>query len=167
MKEISLTGDGVTIAIKCNYLPHHNWMVMSSWYSLLKNLPDANFVILCDKSKSSPVELFKWCVKLNLEFYYINPTVANGHKYDYEINCDTMAVREWKGFEVCDAASDEISTFACYRERCGDFVLANWINSIESPFSKALSFQKENMAVNEWKILELWWKLHPIYSMIG
>ena len=165
MKQISPTGDGVTLAIKCNYLPHHNWMVMSSWYSLLKNLPDAKFMILCDKSKSSPIELFTWCVKLDLEFYYTSPD--SSHEYDYEINCDTMAVRDWRGFEVCEATSNGVATFACYGERCGNFILSEWINSIEAPFIRAASFQKENMAVNEWKILELWRKLYPIYSMIG
>lgn len=159
---ISPTGDGLNIAIKCNYLPHHNWMVMASWYSLLKNLPDAKFVIVCDKSQGGNIELFKWCVKLDLDFYY-----GTKHKYDYEINCDTMAVREWKGFEICSATSEETSTFVHYRDRCGDFVLADWIDSIEAPFARTDDFYKGGMAVNEWKILELWKKLYPVYSMIG
>jgi len=162
---LSFTGNDLRIAINCNYLPHHHWMVFSSWYSIYKNLPDASVKIFCNKNIRLEVddlhELFGWVPKVKVEFSY-----KKGNP-DFQIDCDVMAIREWTGPDICDASSKDITTFCTYRAGCGNFVMAEWINTITPPFSRTDDFKKEVMTVNEVKILEFWRKSLPTYVALG
>lgn len=160
------TGNGLRIFITCNYLPHHDWMTFISWYSIKKNLPDANITIVCDKSKFTRTPVFGWVKKVNVNFTYEDwelPTKNEG----INILCDVMAIREWINEEIIDAKSSNIATFCTYRNGCGNFVMSDWINSIVPPFEKSEIFKKDGMTVNEIKILEIWKKGLPIYAAIG
>ena len=151
----------LSISILCNYLPHHNWMAFASWYSIYKNLPDAKVKIFCDKSiMTIEQELFIWTSKVQVEFTHKKSIT------DLEIPCDTMAIRDWIGPEICDAKSNDISTFCTYRQSCGNFVMSEWINSSSPPFTNTEHFKKEEMTVNEFKILELWRKALSVYVAI-
>lgn len=157
-----MTGKDLSILINCNYLPHHHWMTFSSWYSIYKNLPDAHVKVFCDKSiKSLDHELFTWISKLKIEFSYKKPLA------DIEIPCDAMAIRTWISPEIYDVKSEDVCTFCTYKNGCGNFVMDEWINSIDPPFSNAEEFKKEVMTINEIKILELWRKALPTYTAMG
>jgi hypothetical protein len=135
-------------------------MTLTSWHSIYKNLPDADVTICCNRGEISCHELFKWPSKLGVPFTYDSPKEKN------IINCDTMAVRTWDGFDVSNAQSNEITTFVNYNQ-CANFVLSSWINKLEAPFLKIDSFMKQGMSVNEIKIFDLWRSLIPIYLAIG
>lgn len=155
------TGNGLQIFINCNYLPHHDWMTFISWYSIKKNLPDADITIVCDKSKFATTPIFGWVNKANVNFTY---TKKSG---GISIPCDVMAIREWINEEIIDAKSSNIATFCTYRNGCGNFVVSDWINSMLPPFEKSEVFKKDSMTINEIKILEIWKKGLPIYAAIG
>jgi hypothetical protein len=160
------TDKDLRIVISCNYLPHHHWMAFASWYSIYKNLPDAQVKILCGKSSYLDQVLFGWTAKFQVDFRFSFLGGSFGG-CDLEIPCDTMAVREWIGPEILDCKSKDVATFCTYRDSCGDFVMAEWINSIVPPFAETDSFKKDGMTVNEFKILELWRKALSVYVAMG
>jgi hypothetical protein len=155
------TGNGLRIFITCNYLPHHDWMTFISWYSIKKNLPDAKVVISCDKSKFTRTPVFEWVKKVNVDFTYTKQ--AGG----ISIFCDVMAIREWISKEIIEAKSTNVATFCTYRNGCGNFVMSDWINSLVPPFDKSEIFKKDDMTINEARVLEIWKKGLSIYSAIG
>lgn len=165
-----LTGDGLNIIIECEYSAHHNWMVFASWYSISKNLPDATTYIYCTR-KTSSIPLFKWPGKVGAKFSYGQFASYGKEKMEEEgfifLSPDVLAVRAWdeKG-HIVDATSEDTSTLVSYLNGCGKFVMDSWINKIEPPFSKAYSFRKNGMTTNEAKVLELWSKLLPVYTMV-
>ncbi len=155
------TGNGLKILINCNYLPHHDWMTFVAWYSIIKYLPDTAITIYCDRSKFvSNQSNFTWARKIPVKFSYVKP-----EKHDVEIPCDVMAVRIWNGPDISEASLGQETTFCSY-QRCGNFVLSNWINSVVPPFAKADNFVTNNMSINEIRILELWKKVLPIYTAV-
>lgn len=70
--ELSVTGAGLTALILCDYVTHHNWMAYLCWYSLTKNLPDAQIVVLCNRNLMTH-RLFDWCrlCKVNFRLHKI------------------------------------------------------------------------------------------------
>lgn len=45
---VTSTGKGLNVLIKSEYSFSSNWLSFGSWYSVQKNLPDANVAIVCD-----------------------------------------------------------------------------------------------------------------------
>ena len=45
---VTSTGKGLNVLIRSEYSFSSNWMSFGSWYSVQKNLPDANVAIICD-----------------------------------------------------------------------------------------------------------------------
>jgi hypothetical protein len=45
---VTSTGKGLNVLIRAEYSFSSNWMSFGSWYSVQKNLPDANVAIVCD-----------------------------------------------------------------------------------------------------------------------
>lgn len=60
-------GKGLTAIIFCETTSLNNWMSFATYYSLLKNLPDAKLAMY---AKRAPVdhECFLWCRKADLKF---------------------------------------------------------------------------------------------------
>ena len=50
--KISNLGDGLTVHISCQQVPHHDWMSFLSWYSISRNLPEAKTVVTVTRSVS-------------------------------------------------------------------------------------------------------------------
>jgi len=155
------TGKGLNILIHCNYLPHHDWMTFAAWYSIIKNLPDAEVSIYCDRSKFVNMPIFSWAKKIPTIFSFKFSKLS----FNLEIPCEAMAVRTWNGSEISEAKLDKNTTFCTYSE-CGDFVLSKWINSIIPPFNKTENFMSGVSSTNELRILELWKKVLPIYTAV-
>ena len=49
---ISNLGDGLTVHISCQQVPHHDWMSFLCWYSISRNLPEAKVVVTLTRSIS-------------------------------------------------------------------------------------------------------------------
>jgi len=155
------TGSGLSIVVECEYLKHHHWMTYASWYSLTKNLPDANVLIYCKRSRETE-PLFQWAVKLRAFFSYNPPKQC-----DLVIPCDVMAVRSWHGEKIINAKSKETTTFVSYKDGCGDFVLSDWIHKEEAPFFEVDTLKSVDMTVNEFKVFDLWKKMLLVYREVG
>ena len=46
---VTSTGKGLNVLIRSEYSFSSNWMSFGSWYSVQKNLPDANVAIVCER----------------------------------------------------------------------------------------------------------------------
>lgn len=165
---ITSTGSGLSLLINCWYVPHHHWMTFASWYSVKKFLPDAEVSIHCNRQNGDyRWPLFGWAVKLRAKFSYNRPKNFSG----LEIQANTMAVRTWQqnDNQVVMANSNEISTFVNYGDGCGNFVMAEWINSLAAPFEKVpnLINGRMELTLNERKVFDIWEQLLPVYLQIG
>jgi hypothetical protein len=69
---ISVTGNGLNVIILSNLDFHSEWMAFSSWYSLHKNIPDANVSLFVKKSKNLTKEYHKWANKANIKIKRIS-----------------------------------------------------------------------------------------------
>jgi hypothetical protein len=47
-----------------------DWQAFSTWYSIYKNIPDANVAITCLRNQTTPVQCFQWCKRLNIPVSY-------------------------------------------------------------------------------------------------
>lgn len=61
------TGDGISVLICCDYLPHHHWMAFAAWYSIQKNMPDATVGIMCNRNLMKR-KCFDWAPKCDVKF---------------------------------------------------------------------------------------------------
>lgn len=61
------TGDGVSVLICCDYVPHHHWMAFAAWYSVYKNMPDAKVGVLCNRTNMTH-KCFQWASRCDVAF---------------------------------------------------------------------------------------------------
>ena len=66
---ISTVGNGLSIIISCDYTPHHDWMAFLCWYSMKKNLPDANIMVSCRRNISG-CDILSWTRRCNLPLLF-------------------------------------------------------------------------------------------------
>lgn len=158
--EITPTGENLSIIIDCDYVPHHDWMTKVSVFSIQQHLPDANISINC-KRNICKYQLFDWTRKLNIRFTYNE----NKQKECLIITPDVMAIRTFIDKKIFLAKEEEICTFVTYKEGCGNFVMSEWIDSIEAPFAVAKEFVNNSLSVNEAKILQFW-KFMDVHKFI-
>lgn len=168
--EISETGKNLLIVVDCDYSFSHNWMAFTLWYSLRKNLPDAEMVLNVVR-KSSPVELFSWAVKFKVRLSYSKFLLDDiTDRQILHLPPHVMAVRDFSGgvpLGPVDIKSDYFSVFVDYKSGCGAFVTAEWINRKDIPlFNATKKFFTKNISVNESKGLKLWERAGKILSTI-
>lgn len=53
--------------------PISNWQAFGTWYSVYKNLPNNEVIIVCLRNKQTPFEYFQWTKRLKINFYSVNP----------------------------------------------------------------------------------------------
>lgn len=159
------TGAGFKILIKCDYVPHHDWMAFASWYSIIKNMPEATVDIFCQRGNSD-YQLFNWARKQKVKFAIGNEFNTAGY---FCIDPQVIAVDYYQEDNLgpIDCKSDLNATFVSYYKSCGKFVSYQWLNTLKSPFSISDKFQTENMTLNENKILKMWKRCHQLYSAIA
>lgn len=147
-----------SIGIKCECNFCHDWMAFASWYSIRKKIP--NCTILLELNLDKP--LFRWANRVGVK-------ISKKRVAKFTIDSTTMAVRDFYGnMEISSSKSDVQTTFVDYKEGCGNFNLAKWINTEQLPFYKALSrFGTSNLTVNEVAILNIWEKCHHLYQFAG
>lgn len=66
---ITSTGDNLSILIPTEYSIHDDWMAFSAWYSLSKNLPDAQVAILCLRGIKDGHLSFGWPVRCGVNYF--------------------------------------------------------------------------------------------------
>ena len=171
---ISKTGDNLAVVINIDKDPFEPWMAFCSWYSIVKNLPDAKVFILArgDFIKSDIVSNWAKRCKINFSQYndqnYLNVAKTKFSRHFEKtlfINSDVMAVDTYLGDKITSSKSNEQSTFVSYLDGVGNFVLAECINKNVLPFGAiSRSFISSEMSVNESRIIKLWEKAEKLYK---
>lgn len=189
--KISDTGSGLTIVIGCDYNVLHNWMSFICWYSLTKNLPDANIVISCNRTPMNAT-LFRWTQRCSVPFFLHKPTDKQGQilitqafKPILYIPAEAICIRDFgeAGFSpnelgeekeyfldeklVCDCKDDKACVFATYLNGWGRFVMSDWINRMSSPFIATVKFDGGNMTANELRISKLWRSATTLFQTVS
>lgn len=57
------------IIIDCDYEIRSNWTAFSSWYSVYKNLPECNIIIMCCRTKFCNYSFLNWAYKLKTKIF--------------------------------------------------------------------------------------------------
>ena len=166
MSRISPTGKGLNIVISCEYTPLHDWMTFASWYSIYKNLPDAEVGVFC-KRTNIVGNLFEWKSKTKIPFVHYSQEFQAPEGV-LLIEPDVMAINTFDPAtpEPVDVKIDGAATFVSYLNGCGSFVMSQWINTTRNPFGMASRFYSDNLNLNEYRVLKLWEKCHKIYGVI-
>jgi hypothetical protein len=165
-------GLGLNIVIDTEYTPCHDWMTFSAWYSIKKTFPDAKVVIRLNKRKINR-ELFLWIpkfkVKMTAEFsekplLIIPNNVIATREFSENTNFEELVLND----SLCaDAKKDDVKPFISYKDGWGNFVLDEWIDKNESPFSNAERFSTNKMSINEVRILKAWKYADFLYSSVS
>jgi len=178
MNDISLTGKGLTAIFKSKYSPIHNWMTYSAWYSMWKNLPDAEVIIMCERGIYSK-QLMSWTQRIPVKFFSYckdqDPVqiaknneliLPNNHVMVFDEPC-VVATDTFKDAKVVESKSDETGTFVSYRNGCGKFVVSRWIDKLETPFGGASTkLITPAITVNEMRVLKLWDKMSLVFDNV-
>ena len=149
--------------ICCENNVMHEWMSYASWYSLYKQFPDAEVVIAIERSLSRR-DLFTWTGKLKIQRFYYNPPLDQIKT----IVPTVMAVRDCgEEFGPVSSKSDVLATLIDYSDGCGNFVVSEWINKMDTPFFRAVKrFVTEDITVNEMAVLKLWEKMYSLFCSV-
>ena len=153
----------LSIIIECECLFYHDWMAFASWYSIHKNISDAQILIKLKRTNN----LFKWIDKLNVELYK-NKEQIKGSLIKI-ISPSVMAIRNLKNnLEISSTKSNINSTFVDYRFGCGKFSLGEWTTKRKVPFKNARNvFFEEDLFVNEYLVLSSWENCSSAYIAVG
>ena len=160
------SGSGMKILVNSIYSIAGDWMAFSLCYSLQKFLPDAEVFIKYSKKSQISKQLFNWIVNLNIkninklsEPYLILESSA--------IMIRPIEAISYDNKEICsEAKEDKFTPFVSYQKGCGNFVLDEWINKEEYPFSHADNFMTEDVCANEVQILKLWRQMNTLYPLL-
>jgi hypothetical protein len=147
-------------------------MAFASWYSIHKNLPDAEVTV--SPMRGDPkYDLFHWTRKCKVPLiYYVGPNVVpfgEIHQGLVVVPVYAMAVRAFDSGNLgpSNVRSMESSTFVSYENGCGKFNTAEWIHKIRAPFRSARrKFGRISCSVNEVKVLDLWERMHRLFTSI-
>ncbi len=115
-------GGGLSVVIRCQYRPHHNWMSFASYYSIQKNLPDAEVVLAVGRAEKIDKVVFIWPNRCRVKSVSYRPSEAwePGQIASFAppgptivVDAGTVAVRELSGavlkeMEVPGVRGDEI-----------------------------------------------------------
>ncbi len=166
---ISDTGSGLKIIINCEYKTHHNWMSFASWYSISKNLPDAEVFVECNRGLSK-LQLFDWAFKCKVPFKQVSNKFEDNFIIEgnvLKIAPSIMAVSNYQGkLDLAIAKSNDEAVFVDYSSGCGGFSLLEWENKAKNPFDLINFLFSEEMLLNEYRILKLWKKCSSVYSVL-
>jgi hypothetical protein len=67
---ITETGENLDILIVTDL--SLDWQTFATWYSLFKNLPDAQIAMVCHRNWYVPFQCFQWAKRLNVKHLYRN-----------------------------------------------------------------------------------------------
>lgn len=172
MNNITASGEGLGFLLVCEPIPIHHWMSFACWYSIKKNLPDAQVLMICDLQPVTR-NLFNWThrcrVKLirqrlnNLE--EIAEEKMKG-KRSVVISPYVMAIRDYNEqlFGPVPSRSEQFATLTDCEGGCGKFVTANWIDRLSPPFLHVKSLRSDDITVNEIKVFQIWESCNWLYT---
>ncbi len=67
---ITESGENLDIIIETD--ESDDWRTFQSWYSVFKNLPDANITVVCNRNKRIEFQYFQWLRRLKINHFYQN-----------------------------------------------------------------------------------------------
>lgn len=80
---ITNIGNNLNVLISCEYNIHDDWQTFASWYSIYKNLPDAEVSILCARDFPGNYTPFRWPTRAAVKFFQhenLEQNIANVKK---------------------------------------------------------------------------------------
>lgn len=182
---ISKLGRGLTVLISCEATGADNFLAFASWYSLTKNLPDAQIVIACRRPLHPSMDVFPWVYRLQVPFFYHQkdcPDIKVGDSPILMIPADTMCLQPLDddllmrlsrsdlivdGHDLClPAKTFDPVVFCSLRDGCGLFVPSKWLHKGGHPFRRTDLYEKGTLTLNEKRVFSLWKKLCPLYDTI-
>jgi hypothetical protein len=143
-------------------------MSFVAWYSVIKNLPNADVAVVCRRGKDAPSkEYFAWARRAKVKFFfYENFYQLKTDKQVIKIPSCTAALREYDPQTPgpVSVKTDVLATFVDYSEGCGKFVTSEWINKDVGQDQNMSKFSSLDMSINESKLLSLWEKSYQLYA---
>lgn len=173
---VTSLGENLNVIIVAGRTFAHDWMSFGLWYSINKNMPDAQ-VFVRFFGPPGEVDLFRWLSKCGIKIargevggkillmppHLIMVRELNNRATDYlgqdqKPNIESIS---------CEARGQDFAPFVDYRNGCGAFNWAEWIDKEGCPYDIAEGLMTHEATVNEVKVLQYWAQLGSIYSTIS
>lgn len=163
---MATNGSCMNILINAPYSILGDWSAFSLCYSLQRFLPDASIFINYTKNLQINKQLFTWLRNLNIKnLNKLTAPFLNLHSHHIMIR--PMENIVFTSETVCsEIKEDKFTPFVSYQKGCGKFVMDEWINKDEYPFSCADSFMTEGVGANEIQVLRLWKQMNTLYPLL-
>lgn len=173
--QINPLGMNLKIAIKTNFSYSGDWSAFCCWYSLKKNVPDAEVSIYCNAADIKD-QIFSWPRKCQVPFHLSKNPPKNSNLL--VLDSFVVAIRELSEETLnvlnttldntdkflCDVNEDKYYSFVSYKNGFGNFVISEWIdNKVDCPFVLADNFMDDKLDVNGVKVLRIWKQIANIY----
>ena len=210
-----ITETGKNLKVLITTEPGKDWETFGTWYSIFKNLPEAETIITCQRNKKTPFQLYQWAKKVNVPVIHhdpfsedpilnkldaikksgiknnllvletlviatetLNPKITENNltfnervwflkSPNIEEMINSYVLEEEKlplsePIYVEAKECDEPSCLVSYKKGCG-----KWIDTSRGcPFSNAAGLALTTMTINENRVIELWKKMCPLYSVL-
>jgi hypothetical protein len=179
--KVNPLGDNLQVIITAEYNYFNDWMAFASWYSLSKNVPDAAVTVACKPPDVIKKQVFSWPKKCGVPFVFTDE--PQGKEPALVMPCGIMAIREFDQStvdyfnvhpwakpenEICSQPQeDRFLPFVDPRGGFGNFVVSDWIDTLECPFPWADRFMTHSAGANEVRILKLWKQLAQVYATVS
>lgn len=220
---IEKTGGGlqVVIATKSGL----DWQTFACWYSLHKSLPDAEVVIVINRTTTVDWQYYQWAKRLRVPHIFQNAVFERQHAHYLQTaslcatdTLGTLVVSPWvmfvnplndhlhelfnddmhvhtydahcmflryRGTQAFNKAIDDVmlgvstATESLIAHEAKDHsdpwpIISNykgcgkWIHTMKGcPFSSATGMTGHDMTCNEWKIIEQWRRMVPLYNAVS
>jgi hypothetical protein len=189
--QISSLGEHLNFVIGCDYTILDNWRTFLTWFSIQKNLPEANVSILCNRLQMQH-SLFLWTKRCQVPFY-LHKAVDDDKQY--ELILQDRPCLYLKPFYVClrdfeevglspnfiveerisklderfysDVKSNEMKLFVSYFQGWGNFAMTKWINTDRCPLKNNVDFTQVGMTANESRLGHLWKEASRLYQAVS
>lgn len=156
----------VAVVIKAEGYPV--WMTRAAWYGAHKNLPDAKIIVLLDRLNPS-LDMYRWVTKVGAKLLLSGSLEKfSDCEVEYVVPATTVAVRPYDKNNVGPSSSktNDQTTFVDYSDGVGRFVIEQWIDRNDVPFSLTKRLATNDMTVNELAVLKLWERLNMIHHTL-
>lgn len=189
--KISKFGQNLNFIIGCDYTRQHDWMSFLTYYSIYKNLSEAQVTLLVNRHDVK-YSLFLWAKRCKVPLLLHKPTdkitqmsyvSCNAHKFyltpeyicvrDFEqADFNPNILIEEKNNEIdnrlySDCKDEKTTLFVSYLQGWGNFTTSKWIHNENCPLLNNIDFSAVGMTVNEIKLGQIWKEASTLFHAVS
>jgi hypothetical protein len=135
---ITQTGKNLSVLICSDYKFIYNWMSFAAWYSVSKNLPDAQVAVVSSRNNIN-LQLYKWANKIDAKFFlHTNVGSKNHIPYLNKIYSTYVALKEGLVEQPCVVLDADMMAVRSLTPQVVDVLNSTDFATNKSPYGTAV-----------------------------